>query len=235
MVIFGKGYVGSYLSNYFNCIGTQRQNRNNEHYFALEEKTSWIYHGNTAVVTFDPSQVSESLWEEFLIYLNSSFARTILLSPSSRYSQTIQLGAPLVSNDRVSKEVLWQKAGGELVVLVGIYGPSRCPIAWLKKGLIARTKKQVNLIHLYDIAFSIEGLLKSPKIAESIFWDGQEHFWADIESLGIKFGLLAKNFSRKEQRTKRIFKNIYVDPNENLMNNRSFQTFSDHLLREYSL
>jgi hypothetical protein len=159
MVIFGKGYVGSYLSKYFNCIGTQRQYPNNEHYFALEEKSSWIYHGNTAVVTFDPSQVSEPLWEEFLIYLNSSFARTILLSTSSRYSQTIYIGAPLLSNDRVSKEVLWQKAGGELVVLVGIYGPNRCPITWLKKGLIARTKKQVNLIHLYDIAICMEGLL----------------------------------------------------------------------------
>lgn len=55
------------------------------------------------------------------------------------------------SEERVLGEIFLQEQGARLVLSSGIYGPHRNPMDWIKKGLVGRSEKFVNMIHVEDL------------------------------------------------------------------------------------
>ncbi|TGK00035.1 hypothetical protein EHQ53_04240 [Leptospira langatensis] len=86
-------------------------------------------------------------------------------------------------HDRYDTEASFLEMGGRILYLSGIYGPGRNPGDWIRKGLIKKTKRQLNLIHGDDIAdairllFSYEG---RDLPSELVLSDQQWHTWFEV-------------------------------------------------------
>ncbi|TGL64514.1 hypothetical protein [Leptospira sarikeiensis] len=86
-------------------------------------------------------------------------------------------------HDRYGSEQKFLERGGKILRLSGIYGPERNPANWARKGLVKKTKRQLNLIHGDDIAEAVRLLLSytgNDLPNELILSDGQWHTWHEI-------------------------------------------------------
>ncbi|TGK04793.1 hypothetical protein EHO59_08010 [Leptospira semungkisensis] len=103
-------------------------------------------------------------------------------------------------HDRYTTESLFLEKGGKILYLSGIYGPGRNPGDWIRKGLIQKTKRQLNLIHGEDVAEAIRLLFSysgKDLPSELLLSDQQWHTWFEVFRLLEEHGKIG-TFPDKE-------------------------------------
>ncbi|EMJ95273.1 hypothetical protein [Leptospira alstonii] len=144
------------------------------------------------VVTFPVQKLSDPT--SFINLVFSSGKNLILLGTTSIYKRVPDIveSTPLIEDhDRFAVEGEWLRRGGKILRLCGIYGPLRNPADWVRKGLVKKCSRQLNLIHGDDVALAVSLLIQ--KIRITSYWntipnvlnlsDNQWHTWKEIFSL----------------------------------------------------
>lgn len=144
-----------------------------------------------AVVTFPPRVADTTLWPGLLAWC----PYVLLLGTTSSYRR--DAGSPITSSTpqvedhpraRVEQQLL--EGGGGLLRLAGLYGGSRDPLGWLRRGRIGAEPRQVNLIHHEDAAAAALAMVQRRLAAAHPVSDGQRHTLRDLADLGAEAGLL---------------------------------------------
>ncbi|ALE40321.1 hypothetical protein KQY10_05305 [Leptospira interrogans] len=143
-----------------------------------------------SLVTFPVQKLSDPT--AFLDVLFSVSKNSILLGTTSIYKRIpdiIESTPILKDHDRFVVETDWLRRGGKILRLCGIYGPLRNPADWIRKGLVKKNSRQLNLIHGDDVALTISLLIQKIQTAG---WDmipnvlnlsdNQWHTWKEIFS-----------------------------------------------------
>lgn len=163
---------------------------------AVRHLSGWLgakrYHA--VVVTLPPQTVCPAFWS----LLERLSNRRILLGSTSIYRRIgpgrsrITETTPLKpDHDRLDVESRFLMRGGAVIRLSGIYGGSRNPLRWLKKGRVGYEDRQVNLVHVDDIARALIRICDAPRL-QSVYnlADGQEHTWVQIVDRLVEEGLI---------------------------------------------
>ncbi|TGK10271.1 hypothetical protein EHO60_10560 [Leptospira fletcheri] len=112
--------------------------------------------------------------------------RKWLLGTTSIYRREGEIRESTPKNpehERFEIEEKFLESGGKILRLSGIYGPSRNPADWIRKGLVRKSKRQLNLCHISDITEVIKGILSDSQDIlppELVFSDNQWHTWWEI-------------------------------------------------------
>ncbi|TGL76077.1 hypothetical protein [Leptospira yasudae] len=160
------------------------------------------------IVTFPIQKLSDR--RAFLDLLDSVTERRILLGTTSIYARVPDIieTTPLIpDHERFVAEEEWLSHGGKILRLSGIYGPGRNPADWIRKGLVTKSSRQLNLIHGDDVAETVslliskiqtEGWDRIPKILN--LSDNQWHTWKEIFSFLEGHGKIAEAPIRESER-----------------------------------
>ncbi|MDV6237795.1 hypothetical protein CH379_019380 [Leptospira ellisii] len=153
------------------------------------------------IVTFPIQKLNDP--SAFLEFFFSVCEGGILLGTTSIYrreQEVAETAELLEEHDRFLTETEWLKHGGKLLRLSGIYGPGRNPADWIRKGLVKKNSRQLNLIHGEDVALALS--LLSLKVLEEGFdsfpnvlnlSDNQWHTWKEIFSVLEESGKITKS------------------------------------------
>lgn len=121
-----------------------------------------------------------------------SFGRLVVLGSTSAYdvaesdqypphwideSYPIDLNIPRVQGE----EFLRKECGAIVLRVSGMYGPSRNPLDWIRKGRVTPSRKYVNLIHVEDLANVCLAALERGQSGEVYnVSDGTPRTWGEI-------------------------------------------------------
>lgn len=143
-----------------------------------------------SLITFPIQKLSDPF--AFLDVLFSVSKNSILFGTTSIYQRLpdiVESTPILKDHDRFVIEEDWLRRGGKILRLCGIYGPLRNPADWIRKGLVKKNSRQLNLIHGDDVAFAVSLLIQKIQTAG---WDvipnvlnlsdNQWHTWKEIFS-----------------------------------------------------
>ena len=127
---------------------------------------------------------------------------TIYPPPWIDESAPIDLQKPQVRGE----EHLRKEHGAIVLRVVGIYGPGRNPLEWIKSGRVGPSRKYVNLIHVEDLA-AICLLALDRGIPGEMYnvSDGTPRTWADICRMAqTRWGVTAHKTGNDSRPGKRI-------------------------------
>jgi len=205
LVILGSGYTARFVlplaeRRYTRVLSTSR---NPDHHLAslspdsrvrfdLTDRTTWqnIPPDGDLLWCFPAEPLD--LVQEFAKRLSLPSHRLVVLGSTSAYrvgdietdppSWTDETAPIDLSKSRVQgEEYLREKHGAVVLRVAGIYGPSRNPLDWIKKGRVGLSRKYVNLIHAEDLAEICLTALELGLSGEAYnVSDGTPRTWKDI-------------------------------------------------------
>lgn len=195
--ILGLGYTGlrilESLNDEFRITSFSRKTTvsNSKIYDFGDEESVRKFVGEYENSTFDSLIITFPLHSVPTKYLlTEAFSkvsrRKWLLGTTSIYKREGEIRESTPKNpehERFEIEEKFLESGGKILRLSGIYGPSRNPADWIRKGLVRKSKRQLNLCHISDITEAVRGILsdledKLP--SELVLSDNQWHTWWEI-------------------------------------------------------
>jgi hypothetical protein len=217
MMVMGYGYTAKWLVPLLQVAYPQSQivstSRQGEPHleFDLARPQTWdlLPQVDVTVWTFPPSpsaQVSEFIKKKYnslgqVIALGSTSALLV-----SHEGQLVSETTPLdMSQDRVLGEQMLRQQGGINLLSAGIYGPGRDPRDWVRKGLVAKSPKLVNMVHVEDLCQYILACIQNGSPGSLyIAADNNPQVWSDVitfwESQGWLNGIGHKQSPRQSKR-----------------------------------
>ncbi len=198
IAVFGLGYTGlrilRALQKEHEVLGISRQTKESDSILLDFSDSSAL--GNFAesyenspfdflILTFPIHTFPHS---DFIIQILPKLSKKFwLLGTTSIYQRDgsdITEKTPLdPTHDRFEIEKQFLEIGGNILRLSGIYGPNRNPADWIRKRLIPKTKRQLNLIHGDDIAETVKMLFAyqgGDLPSELVLADNQWHTWLEV-------------------------------------------------------
>jgi hypothetical protein len=194
IALFGLGYTGQYLYETLESetVRVEAYSRNTQFRRSVllnteikEEvqklKVLWADTApDFAIITFPPDRVHADFWT----LLEEQVPNRLLLGTTGIYQGggvITEVSPVLADHPRRQAEERFLDTGGTVLRLSGIYGPGRNPVSWLLKSKLAIPEKQLNLIHIRDIAAWVRLWLDRPLRGELFnLSDGQRHSWGKI-------------------------------------------------------
>jgi hypothetical protein len=203
--ILGAGYCGDRLGKYMvdSCgvdkvIKTRTENGPTVKRFVLGDRMTWT--------NLEPADVSYWLFpaeplnlvKEFLSEKKGQLGRVIVVGSTSGFlvqapDGVVSESSPLNSDiERVRGEEAIRELGGIVVRAAGIYGPSRNPRAWLRKGMIVAGSTYLNLIHVDDLVQILAKAAAAEAGLHFLAADGQPKRWYELSDRWIDIPLKAE-------------------------------------------
>ncbi len=210
-VVLGVGHVGKRLVRFLNCEGVSRST--NPVFNWLDPKT-WFDNSNCAlIVTFAFNGASDAEFQKFKEWLLRSPQLILFSSVGGLVADgVLDEDAALKNEERYLREEELRREGALVLHLAGIYDQERNPVEWLKKNLISKQKRGVNLIHSRDICRLVSHFLKYPFPRERLLVsDGKEHLWSEIEEMAKKNNWLDSFYCRPDIHVKRAEKQLRIN------------------------
>ncbi len=126
--------------------------------FDLSDSATWhnLPKAKITYWTFPPEPFF--LVQEFYEKMHQQLGRLVVVGSTSSFltnrpDETVDERSPLnLKKERVQSEVFLQNQGATLVMSAGIYGSGRNPLDWVKKSMVGKSDKYVNMIHVEDLA-----------------------------------------------------------------------------------
>ena len=205
LIILGSGYTARFLLPlasrlYAHVFATSRDpDKHLAHIapdrrvrFDLSNQDTWknIPTGTNLLWCFPAMPLD--LVQKFASTLDPLSRRLVVLGSTSAYEITasreypppwVDETAPIdLTKPRVqAEEFLRTNCGAIVLRVVGIYGPGRNPIDWIRTGRVGPSRKYVNLIHVEDLAKICLAVLEHGKPGEICnVSDGTPRTWEDI-------------------------------------------------------
>ncbi len=212
-LILGYGYTASFLKDYLKnkepnslILTTSRQGGDHIQ-FNLHDESTWT-NLPAAKVTFwtfpaEPINLVKKLYE----LKKEILGQVIVIGSTGAFKvDAIHQGVDETSEldqsqARVQGEEFLNQMGSILVFSSGIYGSQRNPLDWVKKGMVGRSQKWVNMIHVADLcqflyqAYKI-GLPKEKYIAS----DNNPKKWQEVIQYWESKGLIKDTPERESLR-----------------------------------
>lgn len=151
-------------------------------------------HWDAAVVTLPAHHACPEFWDLLL----DACPHVIVYGTTGIYARQGLHREPLheesvidQTHPRATIETKLQQRGATILRLAGIYGPARNPRDWLQRGLVGPDDRQVNFIHVTDIA-TITAHVIDARPADRLLnlADGQAHSWLQIAEFLHRAGYL---------------------------------------------
>lgn len=205
LIILGSGYTARFvwplaLRHYAHAFATSREPNKKLHHVAPEQRIrfdltkpdTWRNIPGEADLLWCFPAAPPELVKQFAGAAQVSARRLVVLGSTSAYdvgnSQEypppwINESAPIdLTKPRVQGEEFLRSDCGAIVLrIVGIYGPGRNPIDWIKTGRVGPSRKYVNLIHVEDLAAICLAALEHGKPGDAYnVSDGAPRTWRDI-------------------------------------------------------
>lgn len=196
ILILGYGYTAQFLKRalrgqYSQCevLTTSRSKGGPHLFFNLEEESTWSHLPNVDATfwTFPavPLQAVQSFYESEqqklgkLVTLGSTSA-FLFKGEDQIYDERSRLD---LNQERVQGEEFLRRHGGVTLFSAGIYGPGRDPRDWVLRGLVGKSKKFVNMVHVEDLChFMIQALEHGQKGNRYIASDNNPQRWDAVIS-----------------------------------------------------
>ena len=126
--------------------------------FDLNQESTWgnLPKSKVCFWTFPPEPFS--VVEKFVIGNKNLWSKLIVVGSTSAFvanvaGQKVTEDSPLdLTIERVRAEEFLLKSNATVVFSAGIYGKNRSPLDWIRKGLVGKNSKLVNMIHVDDLA-----------------------------------------------------------------------------------
>ncbi|TGK36397.1 hypothetical protein EHQ12_05430 [Leptospira gomenensis] len=222
LAVFGLGYIGVRIHDRFRILrqqradgefrlstfssrtsveGTERFDFSDPSDLLRFRKGITNENFDLGIVTFPVQKLKDpsAFFEVFFSKCKSG----ILLGTTSAYrreSEIFETTETSSDHERFITETEWLRRKGKLLRLSGIYGPGRNPADWIRKGLVRKNSRQLNLIHGEDVAFALslltfkifeEGFETVPNVLN--LSDNQWHTWKEIFSVLEENGKIPKS------------------------------------------
>lgn len=206
VAIFGLGYTGRHLAQLWqeryrlslysrsSSLDGSAQLDVGQSGEVLRLAARGLMHWDAAIVTLPAHHACPEFWDllfdacpHVLVY-----GTTGIYARHDRYREELDEDSPVdPEHPRATIETQLQARGATVLRLAGIYGPGRNPRDWLARGLVGADNRQVNFIHLNDIA-AVTGMMLERRPPDRLYnvADGQPHSWRQIADLLHKSGLL---------------------------------------------
>lgn len=229
-LVLGEGNLGQVLKrdliNQFpdsQILATSRS-LSSDVQFDMEDERTWddLPSAECAFWTFPPLPFEMAL--KFFKKKKSIAQRWVVVGTTgsflvSHQNLEVEESSPFdLSNQRALSESTLKTEGATLVMSAGIYGGHLNPLNWVKKGLVGKSQKFVNMIHLDDLSeFLIKAYLRGKPGEIYIASDNNPQKWEDIINLWEKKSLLSgiphKESSRQSKKinSSRSIKSLGVD------------------------
>lgn len=209
-LILGFGYVATELKKQLQqcfpgeTIVTTSRSGVPHILFDFNKKETW---GNLPIArhtywTFPAEPLS--LVQEFSDLLQEGLGKLVIVGSTSAFklkaeNEEVTELTPLdLSIPRVQGESFLNDRGAVLVMAAGIYGPGRNPLDWVKKAIVGKSDKYVNMIHVEDLCQILRKAAQSGSSHEVfIASDGSPQKWRDVIEIWEEKGLL-KNIGEKD-------------------------------------
>ena len=196
ILILGYGYTAHFLKRALKNqypqseVLTTSRNKGGPHLnFNLEDEATWS-HLPTVDATFwtFPATPLENV-KSFFLSQQQSLGKLITLGSTSAflpkegeqvYNERSRLD---LEQERVQGEEFLRRQGGVTLFSAGIYGPERDPRDWVHRGLVGKSQKLVNMIHVEDLCqFMIQALELGQTGNRYIASDNNPQRWEDVIS-----------------------------------------------------
>lgn len=186
LLILGGGYTGRRLADegFNRGWSVFETHRSQPLVFHLGQPQTWktLPEADAVIWTF-PIE----LHREAAQLIKNWKSRMVAIGTTSSYATTMEdevitEDSPLdMSEARVTGEEIIRNAGGNIVRAAGIYGPGRNPLRWIQSGLVGRSEKLVNFIHVDDLVQILFKALESPlKGMNFLAADGRPQRWSHL-------------------------------------------------------
>ncbi len=203
--ILGAGYCGDRLGKYMvdSCgvdkvTKTRTETGPGVKRFVLADPMSWKNLESTDVTYWLFPSEPVNLVKEFLSERAGQLGRVIVVGSTSgflvqRPDSIVSESSPLNSEiERVRGEEVIRDLGGTVVRAAGIYGPSRNPRAWLRRGMIVAGSSYLNLIHVDDLIQILEKAAGADAGSHFLAADGHPKRWYELSDRWIDIPLKAE-------------------------------------------
>jgi len=196
ILILGYGFTAQFLeralkSQHSQCevLTTSRSKAGPHLVFNLEEESTWS-HLPSVDATFwtfpaTPLMAVESFYKSQnhklgkLVTLGST-SSFLLKDKDQAYDEHSRLD---LNQERVRGEEFLRRQGGVTLFSAGIYGPGRDPRDWVRRGLVGKSQKFVNMIHVEDLCqFMIQALELGQRGNRYIACDNNPQRWDSVIS-----------------------------------------------------
>lgn len=186
LLVLGCGYTGQVVAHKAHERGLRvfETSRKGPLKFDLQNRGTWTHLPQTDSILWTFPAEPLSLVQEFL---KTTKAHIVAVGTTGSYATTIDdevitEDSPLdMSEARVQGEECIRNHGGAIVRSAGIYGPGRNPLRWVQSGLVGRSQKLVNFIHVDDLAeillAALEAGLKGVNLLAA---DGRPERWGHL-------------------------------------------------------
>ena len=216
-LILGHGYTADVLIKSIALnepdVLVKSTSRNDESkiYFDLKEPASWsnLPEANNLVWTFpaEPLEVVKKFYEQ----TKNKFKNKVVIGSTSALEvktkdEWVDENTNLdLSIERVKSESFLMQKGYNLLLSSGIYGPKRNPVNWVRKGMVGKSSKFVNMIHVEDLCQFILKTMNLPDEAQVLIAsDNNPLTWFEIidalEEAKIVESIPEKSSSRLSKR-----------------------------------
>ncbi|MCM8537979.1 MAG: hypothetical protein NE334_18700 [Lentisphaeraceae bacterium] len=217
-LIIGNGFCGAYLNKALpssDIAELPEKAVEGTIPFDLRDESQWslFYDYKNIIITCKID--TESLGKKLALFLNKKFV--IVLSTAkaftvSKINEFINEASKLEKNLRNLAEAHFEK-NANILHLGLIWGGNRQPQKWLEQGRIKNGNKMVNLIHVDDICYIINHLIKSQmKAGRILVSDNTPITWQNIASKhGIKLPSKPLGIESKQFHTQKLKKILPKD------------------------
>lgn len=215
-LILGAGYTGKVLSQLLK-EKAYAVSETNRQVFLLEDPSTWKNLPKAKICFWMFPAEPVELVQEFIQKtwgeetIRSQDLRMVVVGTTSSIlvdqpdQEVDELSGINISEARVKGEEYIRSLGGIVVRAAGIYGPQRNPMDWVRKGLVGRSPKYVNFIHVEDLAQILLAAAERGRGGASyLAADSHPFRWNElIENWAHRFGLKALDIPSKRT-SKRI-------------------------------
>ncbi len=196
ILILGYGYTAEFLKSalknqYSQCeVFTTSRNKGGPHLvFNLEDESTWsnLPSVDATFWTFPAAPLSAVL--SFYNRENPKLGKLVTLGSTSAfllkeddhvYDEHSRLD---LEQERVQGEEFLRRKGGVTLFSAGIYGPGRDPRDWVIRGLVGKSQKYVNMVHVNDLCqFMVQALEHGQRGNRYIASDNNPQRWDSVIS-----------------------------------------------------
>lgn len=199
ILFLGSGFTGRYFRYlYPHSIHSSRKKeiilkKGGGIVFDSNDPSTWRNASKTGadgiIISFPINSCNEP--EKLFEFLNGISSRILLIGTTSGFRKDLKEVddySPLDNeNPRTAAEEKFRQMGTAVLHSAGIYGESRNPIDWIRKGYIKNSSSVVNLVHAEDLARACSFILEDfPGNERFVISDNHPYKWYDIISYAVR-------------------------------------------------
>ncbi|MGE5498983.1 MAG: hypothetical protein ACM3Q2_12960 [Syntrophothermus sp.] len=205
ILFLGSGFTGRYFRYlYPHSIHSSRKKefilkKGGGIVFDSNDPSTWKNASKTGaegiIIAFPLTDITEP--EKLFEFLNGISRRILLIGTTSGFKKGLREVddySPLdIENPRSAAEEKFRQLGAAVLHSAGIYGESRNPIDWIRKGYIRSRSSVVNLVHAEDLARACSFILEDfPGNERLVISDNHPYKWDEIINFAVRKGYISE-------------------------------------------